>query len=49
VDDIDASLEKAKKLGGKTLVPRGDIPGMGQFAWFADLDGNAVGLWKQAV
>ena len=32
VDDLKASLDKAGKLGGKTLVPPTDVPGMGKFA-----------------
>ena len=48
VDDINASLGKAESLGGKTLVPKVDIPSYGSFAWFADPDGNTVGLWKPA-
>ena len=48
VDDIEASLKKAEELGGKTVVPKVDIP-MGSFAWFADPDGNTVGLWKPAA
>lgn len=48
VDDIVASLKQVKALGGKTLVPATEVPGMGNFAWFADLDGNAIGLWKSA-
>jgi uncharacterized protein len=48
VDDIGKCLAKVEKLGGKVLVPTSDVPGMGQFAWFADLDGNAIGLWKSA-
>jgi predicted enzyme related to lactoylglutathione lyase len=44
-DDIDATLAKAEKLGGKTLVPKSEIPGMGWFALFADPTGNAVGLY----
>ncbi len=46
VDDIQAYLDKAEGLGGKTVVPPTEVPGMGQFAWFSDLDGNTVGLWK---
>jgi predicted enzyme related to lactoylglutathione lyase len=46
VDDIEAHLAKAGKLGGKTLVPATEVPGMGHFAWFADPDGNHIGLWK---
>jgi hypothetical protein len=45
VDDIEAALAKAASLGGKTLVPKVDIP-TGSFAWMADPDGNTVGLWK---
>lgn len=48
VDDIDAYLEKATSLGGKTVVPRVDIPNYGSFAWFSDPDGNTIGLWKPA-
>jgi len=43
VDDIKAALEKAKALGGKTVVPAVPIP-TGHFAWFSDPDGNIVGL-----
>ena len=43
VADVAAALEKVKSLGGKTLVPPIKIP-TGTFAWFADLDGNTIGL-----
>jgi uncharacterized protein len=46
VDDLQAYLDRAGALGGKTLVPPVEIPGMGSFAWFADPDGNTIGLWK---
>jgi predicted enzyme related to lactoylglutathione lyase len=45
VDDIDLYLSKAAALGGKTLVPKVDIP-TGSFAWISDPAGNTVGLWK---
>jgi uncharacterized protein len=45
VDNVQSYLEKASALGGKTLVPPVEIP-TGTFAWFADLDGNTIGLWK---
>jgi hypothetical protein len=45
VDDVKASLDKAASLGGKTLVPPVEIP-TGTFAWFADPEGNTIGLWK---
>jgi predicted enzyme related to lactoylglutathione lyase len=45
VDDVQAYLDKAASLGGKTLVPPVEIPS-GTFAWFSDPEGNTVGLWK---
>jgi predicted enzyme related to lactoylglutathione lyase len=45
VDDVPAYLDKAQKLGGKLLVPPVEIP-TGTFAWFADPEGNTIGLWK---
>jgi len=32
----------------KVVVPKVDIPNYGSFAWFADPDGNTIGLWKPA-
>jgi uncharacterized protein len=47
VDDLDAYLEKAEKLGGTKVVPPTDLPGdFGRFAILADPDGNPVGLWS---
>ena len=48
VDDVQASLDKAKALGGKMLVPPVDIP-TGKFAWMQDPEGNTVGLFKPAT
>ena len=48
VDDVQGYLDKANFLGGKTLVPPVQIP-TGVFAWFADPEGNAIGLFKPAV
>jgi uncharacterized protein len=47
VDDLDAYLDRAERLGGKRVVPPTDLPGdFGRFAILTDLDGNAVGLWS---
>ncbi|MBS1857273.1 MAG: VOC family protein [Acidobacteria bacterium] len=46
VEDIQGCLDKAVSLGGKTLVPPVRIP-TGTFAWFADPDGNTIGLLKR--
>jgi len=45
VDDVKAHLEKANALGGRTLVGPLTIP-TGTFAWFADPEGNTIGLWQ---
>jgi predicted enzyme related to lactoylglutathione lyase len=47
-DDVAASLKQVEAAGGKTIVPPVPIPS-GTFAWFADLEGNIVGLWKPAA
>ena len=47
-DDVQAYLDKAVALGGKALLPVIAIP-QGQFSWFADPDGNIIGLIKPAV
>jgi uncharacterized protein len=45
VEDVKEYLDKAVALGGKVLVPPIPIP-TGTFAWFADPDGNQIGLLK---
>lgn len=45
VPSIETSLAQIQKLGGKTIVPKTEVPGMGHFAWFEDVAGNTVGLW----
>ncbi|HME06297.1 MAG TPA: VOC family protein [Bryobacteraceae bacterium] len=47
VDDVQASLDKAAALGGKMLVPPVKIP-TGTFAWFADPEGNTIGLLQKS-
>jgi hypothetical protein len=46
-EDIDATLASAEKLGGKTFVPKSEIPGMGWFAIFTDPSGNNIGLYTE--
>jgi predicted enzyme related to lactoylglutathione lyase len=45
VEDVGGDLEKAVSLGGKSLVPPIDVP-TGTFAWFAEPEGNTIGLFK---
>jgi predicted enzyme related to lactoylglutathione lyase len=39
VDDVDASVAKAGELGGTTVVPAMDVPGVGRMAMVADPQG----------
>jgi len=43
-DDINAKLVEVEANGGKTSVPRTEIPGVVTFALFTDPAGNMVGL-----
>jgi uncharacterized protein len=47
VDDVEAALEKAERLGGTRAVAPWEIPGLGKMAVFQDPDGNRIGLWQQ--
>lgn len=46
VEEIDTALKKAVALGGKELLPKTEIPGIGWFAFFADPGGNRMGLYQ---
>jgi len=48
VEDVQTALDKATELGGKKLIGPIKIPA-GTFAWFADPDGNIIGLLKQSA
>jgi predicted enzyme related to lactoylglutathione lyase len=43
-DDLQAVLDKVNLLGGKTVTPITELPGMATFAMFEDLDGLVIGL-----
>jgi len=45
VENLEDYLKKAESLGGKTVVPPVPIP-TGRFAWFADPEGNTIGLFE---
>ena len=47
VDDLDSVLAKAEKLGGKTVMPATEIPGMNlTFAYLSDPEGHVIGISK---
>lgn len=46
VDDLQACLDRAEKLGGKTILAPTPIPDVGTCAMLADPDGIVIGLFK---
>jgi predicted enzyme related to lactoylglutathione lyase len=46
VDDLAGALAKVKAAGGKVVVERQEIPGMGALSLFEDPDGRVMGLWQ---
>jgi predicted enzyme related to lactoylglutathione lyase len=47
VDDIDATVAKAERLGGRVVMPPTALPEFGlKFAQFADPSGHVVGLMQ---
>ncbi len=47
VEDLDTYLKKISAAGGKVIVEKQEIPGMGCLALFEDPDGRVLGLWQQ--
>jgi len=46
VADMDATLQKVEENGGKIILPREPLPGMGMYATFEDPAGNQFGLMQ---
>jgi len=44
VDSVDESLEKVRQAGGKVLIPKGAVAGLGYVAFAEDTEGNAFGM-----
>lgn len=47
VDDLEEYCTKVVESGGKILVERQEVPGVGALALFEDPDGRVLGLWEQ--
>ena len=48
VDDIDTALERVEHFGGTTVAGRQAIAAIGFTGYFADPEGNVIGLWQNA-
>jgi len=46
VEDVSGTLQRAVKLGAKTLMAPKSIPNVGEVAMFADPEGIVIGLFK---
>ena len=44
VDNVDATLARCAELGGKTLVPPMDVPGVGRMAVLQDPQGAVISV-----
>jgi len=49
VADLQATLDKAEALGGTTVMPPTEIPGVVTMAMFNDPDGNLIGIIKDGM
>lgn len=46
VESVDQFSNKVKDLGGKIIVPKTEVQGMGHFAIALDPEGNNFGIWE---
>ena len=46
VESVADYLVRVEQLGGKVLMPKTPVPGMGWFAVCQDTEGNMFGLWQ---
>jgi predicted enzyme related to lactoylglutathione lyase len=44
VENIDDSIEKVKKLGGKIITPKQEVPNIGWIATATDPEGNHIAM-----
>ncbi|HWP91424.1 MAG TPA: VOC family protein [Thermodesulfobacteriota bacterium] len=46
VSSIDEYVKKVEAAGGKAVMPKGEVPDMGFYAYVVDTEGNVIGLWE---
>ena len=46
VESLDASVDRAQKLGAKIMKGKSPVPGMGWFAMLIDPQGNPFAMWQ---
>jgi len=46
VESVDEYCRKVEELGGKVIVPKQEVPGIGWWALFLDPEGNALAIFQ---
>jgi hypothetical protein len=46
VKSVDEHSTKVAQLGGKVIIPKKPVPGMGYFAVCLDTENNTFGIWQ---
>lgn len=46
VKSVDEYVVKIEALGGKVVMPKKEMDGMGFYAYVTDSEGNVIGLWE---
>ena len=46
VEDIDQAIKNIELAGGRIVVPKDEMGGMGWYAQFNDSEGNRIGLFQ---
>lgn len=46
VESVDDAIAKVEALGGKVVLPKQAVPGMGWLAQFLDTEGNLLAVWQ---
>lgn len=48
VASVDETVKKVEAAGGKVVMPKTSMMGMGFYAKVEDTEGNVIGLWENA-
>ena len=46
VESVDEHSARVAQLGGKVIIPKKPVPGMGYFAVCLDTENNTFGIWQ---
>ena len=49
VEDIDATLRKARELGGQEVTEKTEIPNIGWYGLFKDPNENLIGIFSSSM